>query len=192
MPQIRKVCDVYQGYNYKKDKQTTVGFVTAIKLGDTALAADQTTCKDPTNPTTNVAVVVVLSDVLWELGVTDAVYFSGQISTANKQTVLGLLYNTMVNVLVTFNFDIYEYDPLAKKYFKVFTSAGTVMNGILEKRGEDINLTVADDASTQVQSPENYAFSVGIKPQPSAQTLTIATGDTKNIVKAWGLTVTAS
>lgn len=189
MPQIRKVCDVYQGYNYKKDKQTTVGFVTAMNIGGTDLKADQTTCKDPTNPSNSFGAVAVLSDVLWELGVTDAVYFSGQVSTANKQTILGLIYDTMVNVLVTFDFDVYEYDPLAKKYFKVFTAAGTTMNGILEKRGEDLNLTVADEVSTQVQSPENYAFSIGIKPQPSAQSLTVATGDSRSIVKAWGLSV---
>jgi hypothetical protein len=189
MPQFRKVCDVYQGYNYKKDKQTTVGYITALNLGGTDLKADQTTCKDPTNPSNNLAVVVVLSDVLWQLGPTDAVYFSGQISTANKQTTLGLIYNTMTSVLVTFQFDVYEYDPLAKKYFKCFTCSGTTMNGIFEKNGEDLNLTVADDASTQVQSPENYAFSIGIKPQPSAQTLTIATGDQQNIAKPWGITV---
>ena len=189
MPQFRRVCDVYQGYNYKKDKQTTVGFITALNVGGTDLAVDQTTCKDPTNPATALAVVGVVADVLWELGVTDALYFTAQIATANKQTVLGLLYNTMTSVLVTVNFDIYEYDPLAKKYFKCFTSAGTVMNGILEKRGEDLNLTVADDPSTQVQSPENYAFTIGIKPQPTVQSLTIATADQKNIVKPWGLTV---
>ncbi len=189
MPQIRKVCDVHQGYNYKKDKQTTVGYVTALNVGGTDLAADQKTPTDPTKPGSNLAVVAVLSDVLWELGVTDAVYFNGQISTANRQTVLGLIFGTMVNIQVTFDFDIYEYDPLEKKYFKVFTSAGAVMNGLLEKRGDDLNVTVADDPSTEVQSPENYAFSIGIKPQPTAQSLTIATGASKSIVKPWGLSI---
>ena len=189
MPQFRKVCDVYQGYNYQKDKQTNIGYITAINIGGTDLKVDQTTAKDPLNPSNNIAVVTVLSDVLWELGVTDALYFSGQISVYNKQTVLGLIYNTMTSVLVTLQFDVYEYDLIAKKYFKCFTCAGTTMNGILEKRGEDLNLTVADDASTQVQSPANFAFTIGVKPQPSAQTVTLATGDQKNIVKPWGLTV---
>ncbi|WP_438011808.1 hypothetical protein WME89_26100 [Sorangium sp. So ce321] len=189
MPQFRKVCDVYQGYNYKKDKQTNVGYITAIKVGDTDLAVDQTTCKDPLSPANNVAVVAVLSDVLWELGVTDAIYFSGQLSVYNKQTLLGLIYNTMTNIVVTFQFSVYEYDPIAKKYFKCFHCAKTTMNGLIEKRGEDLNLSVSDDASKEVQSPENYAFNIGIKPKPSQQTLTIATSDTKNVVKPWGLTV---
>jgi hypothetical protein len=35
----------------------------------------------------------------------------------------------------------------------------------------------------------NYTFNIGIKPQPRAQSLTVATSSTKNVVKAWGLTV---
>lgn len=83
MPQFRRACDVYQGYDYKKDKQTTVGSITALNLGGTDLAVDQTTCKDPTNPATDLAVVAIINDVLWELGVTDALYFTAQIATAN-------------------------------------------------------------------------------------------------------------
>lgn len=189
MPEIRKVCDVYQGYNFKKDKQSTVGFITKIKIGDAQLAVDQT-CKDPLKPTDDLKVVLVLSDVLWELGVTDALYFSGQLSVYNKQSVQELLINNMTKVDVVFQYTIYEYDPVAKVYFKCFHCKDTDMNGILEKRGEDLNLTVAEDKSNEVQSPENYAFQVGIKPQPSAQTLTVCTSSTKNVVKSWGMTVT--
>jgi hypothetical protein len=85
---------------------------------------------------------------------------------------------------------VYEYDPVAKVYYKCFHCNDTAMNGVLEKKGEDLNLTVAEDASTEVQSPENYTMNIGIKPQPTAQTLTVATSSTKNVVKSWGLTVT--
>ena len=47
MPQFARRCDVYQGYNFKKDKNTTVGFIKTLKIGDTEIKADQT-CKDPT------------------------------------------------------------------------------------------------------------------------------------------------
>jgi len=188
MPEFRKILDVYQGYNYKKDKQTPVGYITSITVAGSSLSVDQT-CKDPTNPTADLKCFAVLSDVLWETGVTDAVYFSGQISITNKQTLQTIIYNSLTSVEVVFQFSVYEYDPLAKKYFLCFQSNSTDMNGVLEKRGEDLNLAVADDKSTEVQSPENYAFSIGIKPQPSAQALHIATGDQKNIVKSWGLAV---
>lgn len=39
-------------------KQTTVGYVTALNLGGTDLKADQT-CKDPTSPSDDMAVVAV-------------------------------------------------------------------------------------------------------------------------------------
>lgn len=188
MPEFRRPLDIYQGYNYKKDKQTPVGFITKMTIGDTTVTADQT-CKDPTNPTQDLKVVAVLSDVLWQTGVTDAVYLSGQVSTANRQSVALMVYNTLVNINVVFQFSVYDYDPLAKKYFLAFHSNSTDMNGLLEKRGDELNLSVADDASVEVQSPENYAISVGIKPQPSAQALHIATGDQKNVVKSWGLAV---
>lgn len=188
MPQIQKVCDVFQGYDYKKDKQTTVGYVTALDVGGTTFARDQT-ATDPTSPGSKVAVVAVLSDVLWELGVTDAIYFTGQISTPNKQAVLGLIMESMVNIQVTFNFDVYEYDPREKRYFKVFTSAGAVMTGVLERRDDDVHITLADEPSMEVRSPENYAFSIGIKPLPTAQSLTVGIGASKSIVKPWGLSL---
>jgi hypothetical protein len=187
MPEFRKVLDVYQGFNYKKDKQTPVGFITKLKLGETDLAADLA-CKDPTNPTSEIKAVAVLGDVLWETGVTDAVYFTGQVSVDNKQSIAVLVYTSMTNVLAEFQFSVYDYDPKAKKYYLAFHSNSTDMKGILEKRGEELNLNVADDPSTQVQSPINYTFSTGIKPQPSAQDLQVAVGDGKNFAKAWGLT----
>lgn len=189
MPEFRKQCDVYQGYNFKKDKQTTVGFITSMKIGAVTLAAD-TTVKDPLNPTSDLKVVAVLSDVLWELGVTDALYFTGQISVYNRQNVMDLIINTMTSVETVFKYCVYEYDLVAKVYFKTFHCNDTDMNGLLEKKGEDLNLTVAEQLSTEVQSPENYTMNVGIKPQPTAQSLTVCSSSTKNVVKSWGLTVT--
>ena len=132
-------------------------------------------------------VVAVLSDVLWETGVTDAVYFSGQVSTENKQNLQELTYTMLTSLVTEFQFVVFEYDPLAKRYYRCFYSVDGDRKGLLEKRGEDLNLSVADDPSTEVQSPINYTFQVGIKPQPEAQTLYVATGEGKVIAKSWGL-----
>jgi hypothetical protein len=188
MPEFRKQCDIYQGYNFKKDKQTVVGFLTSLTVGGTAIAAD-TTCKDPTNPTSDLNVVAVCSDVLWELGVTDALYFTGQVSVYNRQTIMNMIINTLTNIEVVYQFTVYEYDPVAKVYFKTFHCNDTAMNGVLEKKGDDLNLTVADQPSTEVQSPGNYTMNIGVKPQPTAQSLTVCSSSTKNVVKSWGLTV---
>jgi hypothetical protein len=189
MAQFSKSLDVVQGYNFKKDVQTPVGYITELKIGDVTLKADQT-CKDPMAPETDFAVVGVLSGVMWELGTTDAHYFSGQLSIYNKQQVLMLTYKDLSKVDVEYKFSIYEYDPIEKKYFKcLLPTDDATLKGILEKNGSDLNLSIADDPSREVQSPENYASSVGIKPQPTAQTVTVATSFSDKVVKAWGVTV---
>jgi hypothetical protein len=189
MPQFRKQCDVMQGYNFKKDAQSIVGFVTKLTVGGIALAVD-TTVKSPLKPTDDLKVVAVASDVLWELGVTDGVYLTGQVSVYNRQTLMGLLINDMTNIEVVFQFVVFEYDPVQKAYFKCFHVNDTDMKGVLEKKGKDLNLTITEDASTDVQSPENFTFNVGIKPQPTAQSMTVASSSKKNVVKSWGITVT--
>jgi hypothetical protein len=187
MPTFSRACDVYQGYNYKKDQQTTVGFITKMKIGDTDLDANQEV-SDLSNPKSTVKVVSVLSGFDWQTGVTDAVYFSGQIATSNKQKVALLALTDMVKVTVVFNMVVWEFDPIAEKYYKA-ASVDSDLNGILEKNGSDLNVAVANDPSTEVQSPLNFSFTIGIKPQPSAQKINLATGDQKSVVKAWGLKV---
>jgi hypothetical protein len=192
MPQFARALDVYQGFNFKKDKQTPVGYITAITIGDQALTADQETIKDPEQPANNLSskVVAVLNHYLWETGVTDAMYFSGQISTANKQLLAQLILGSFANINVTFNYVIYEYDPIAKKYFKSnYTDAA--LNGLLEKNGDDLNVSVADNEAREVQSPKNFTFQIGIKPKSTEQSINVATASQKNIVKQWGVTETA-
>ena len=189
MPEYRKSTDVYQGYNFKKDKQTPVGFILSMKIATVEIKADQV-CKDTMKPTDDLKVVAVLSGAQWDTGVTDGLYLAGQISTENRQSVAMLLYNDLVNIEVTFQYAVYDYDAVKKEYFLAFHSNKKDMSGLLEKRGEELNLSVADDASTEVQSPENYAFMIGIKPKSEkAQALHIATSSSKNVVKAWGLKV---
>jgi hypothetical protein len=189
MPSFSRSLDVYQGFNFKKDKQSKVGFITEMTLGDDEpLVADQTTIMDPENPTTELGegVVAVLSHYMWETGVTDAMYLSGQISEKNKQVLSMKLLNNWTNMEVKFSYRIYEYDPVAKKYF--LSNKGEDLQGILEKNGEDLNLSVADEESREVQSPKNYTMQVGIKPYTKEQLVDLATAHTKNISKKWGIT----
>src|SRR5687768_6448777 len=119
MPQFSRSLDIYQGFNFKKDKQSAVGFVTKLELGDVALAADQTSIKDPEQPGQNIGtnVVGVLSHYLWETGTTDAMYLSMQVSVSNKTNLSAKLLTDWTNMEVTFGYVVYEYDPKEKKYF---------------------------------------------------------------------------
>ncbi len=187
MPQFSRAQDVYQGFNFKKDKQAPVGYITKLVLGDLTLAADQESIRDPENPGSPMAdkVVGVLSHYLWETGVTDAMYMSAQISVENKMQLSAKLLGEWTSTEVKFDYVIYEYDPVEKKYYK--SNWVGELQGLLEKNGDQLNLTIADDASTEVQSPKNFTLQVGIKPQTEEQEVTLATGVGKNIVKKWGV-----
>lgn len=192
MPSFSRSLDIYQGFNFKKDKQNPVGFVTKLQLGDIALAADQASVKDPEQPGQNIGanVVGILNHYMWETGTTDAMYLSMQVSVKNKTDLTAKLLTDWTNMEVTFAYVIYEYDPVEKKYFKSNWTEPE-LKGILEKNGDELNLTVADDPSTEVQSPKNFTLQVGIKPQTTEQTVNMATGVNKNVSKIWGVTAAA-
>lgn len=193
MPQFSRALDVYQGFNFKKDQQTPVGYLLSVTIGGQALTADMETIYDPEQPDKVLAskVVAVLNNYLWETGATDAMYFTGQISTGNKQKLAEMLLGTFANVEVVFKYVIYEYDPVAKKYFKSsFVDAD--LNGLLEKNGDALNIAVANKESKEVQAPKNYTFQIGVKPKTLEQSVNLAAASSKNIVKKWGVTETAA
>ncbi len=64
-----------------------------------------------------------MSSAMWGLSSTDAVYSSGQVSVATKQSCVELVYRGLTKVEVLFQFAIYDYDPAAKKYFSACNAA---------------------------------------------------------------------
>ncbi len=188
MAVIQKQLNVKQGYNFKKDVQDSVGFITSLKIGDKEFKADQS-IKDPTNPESDIKVVAVLDDATWQTGNTDSIMLEGQISVNNKQDVSLLVLKDMTKVDVIVDFVCYEYDPTAKQYFKSFHCNDTKVNGLIEKQGNDLAMGVSDNPSSQVQSPENYHFGISVKPQPTQQSLHVATAIDKKLAMNWGVTV---
>lgn len=189
MPEFSRALSIYQGFNFKKDKQDRVGLVTSLTIGGEALAVDLTTAKDPTNPTAALASVVILDSFQWGTGVTDSLYFSGRVSRANKVKLSAMLLGSFTNTEAKVNFSIFEYDPLAKKYFKS-CYPNAECEGLLEKSGDELNLHVDEDPASEVQSPINFGFTIGIKPQEKEQSINIAVKDQAPVTKSWGLTVT--
>lgn len=200
MARFTRSTSVEQGFNFDKNKQTPIGHLVSLQIGDKAegkgitLAADLTTVKNPLEPAKMVTpgVVAVISEFDWNTSTTGAIYVGGRISTPNKQRLLALLLGGWTDMRVVFQFNLYEYDPDGTQ-LKYFTSASTdaVLNGLLEKTGDELTIDVDDQESADVQSPKNYAFRIGIKPNATAQSIKLATGVGKNIVKDWGTTEAA-
>lgn len=193
MPHFSKVLDVVQAFNFKKDKQSKVGFLTSLTIGKQKLDADIVTVMDPLKPTDTLkgGAVVVLSSFDWNTGSTDAMYFSGQISAQHRQKIAEMLLGSWDDMAVTFAFSIYEYEPSQKKFFKS-AFVDKELNGLLEKNGSDLNIDVADDPSHEVQSPVNFAFRIGIKPKSEEQLVQLAVGTERKVTKKWGVTEKAA
>ena len=109
--------DMQQGFNFRKDVMTKIGFVTSLKIGDTDLAKDFV-LKDPENSSTDKKVVGVISYLEWSGSPTEQVQISVQVSEDAKNKLDTLTRKAMSNVEVQYQFDCYNYDPREKKYFK--------------------------------------------------------------------------
>lgn len=186
MPSFSKTCNVMQGFNFDKDKQMTVGFITSMKIGDTQLEA-KITVKDPTAPTTDLPVVAVLSGTSWDIGPSTSISFGGQIDTKNKQKVALLTIKDLSKIEVLFKFKVYEFDPVANVYYLCMHCNDTEMKGLVEKTNDVLYLSVSDEASDQVKSPQNYSFSISITPKAEAQQVHLATSNTDKVATAWGI-----
>jgi hypothetical protein len=186
MPQFNRSLDVYQGFNFKKDKQTKVGLILSMKVAGKELKADLETLKDPEQHTKDVKAVAVLKEYQWETGPTDAMTFSGQLSTENKQQLAMLILSELTNIEVEFSYALYQYDPIEKKYFKSNFHKDK-LKGLVEKSGDELKLTIEDDPGDEVTSPQNFAFQIGITPQAAEQQVTLATAPQLKVEKKWGV-----
>jgi hypothetical protein len=188
MAHYSKVLSIKQGFNFDKDKQEKVGFLTLVQLGGQELKTDLTDIKDPERPAVllDSGAVAVLSSIDWNTGSTDSMYFSGVISAENQRKMAQLLQGTWSDVTVEFVFSIYEYDPAKKGYFRA-AYANKPLRGVIENTGSSLELEVADDPSLEVQSPQNYAFRIGIKPEFVHQKVHLNVGEQRMVTKQWGI-----
>lgn len=187
MADIFKSCDAYQGFNFRKDKNTRVGFIDSFTIGGVDELEADIKVRDPLDPEAELSVFAVLHEGSWGMATTDPLSFSGQVSNDNKKAIDVALLKDMTQIDVTFSFTIYEYDSSAKKYYKAFHDNDTDMKGRIQKHGNDLAMSVGDSPDNMVQSPENYSFSVSLVPESEAQELHLAVSEDAKFVKQWGV-----
>ena len=185
-------CSIRQGYNFARDQQVSVGHLVNIKIGGKDLAQD-TTLTGPDTLKNDVTVVGVMSNMSWNGGYADPLYINCNISTSNQSSVLVLKHTTLVNTEIEFNFNIFTFDPIKKKYYKCFHDDGKVMKGLILKQGSDLVMDVAEYNDTTVPSPLNYNFLIAIMPsEDAAQTIHMAVSETDKFTKIWGVECTGA
>jgi hypothetical protein len=131
----------------------------------------------------------VVSSIYWEGWYTAPVKFSAQVTTDNKNKLATLAHKTLSNTEVEFMFTIYDYDRVAKVYYKCFQTNGIKLKGLILKQPGELVFKIRDEASSEVPSPKNYTLVLGVMPQDLTQEIHIAIGKTNKVVKSWGVLV---
>lgn len=187
MAEIKKPCSARQAYNFKQDVQDRMGWIKSLKIGDTEFPADQTV-KNPSDHS-DVKVVAVLDDFSWQGGAAEPLNFRGRLSAKNKTELAQKLHQEMINTAVEVDFDIWEFDPVARKYFRCVHSNDTPLKGLIMKDGDRLLVQVSDTDNKDVPEPQNFSFSLSVMPERVEQHVHIAVSETGKLVKKWGVTV---
>ncbi|MES2673647.1 MAG: hypothetical protein V4660_05375 [Pseudomonadota bacterium] len=185
-------CSVSQCFNFEKDSQDVVGHLTSLKIGSLDYAKDLEV-QDPTaiKDSTKIKVVGVLSGIFWNGGFADPVSFNCQVSTKNKQDSVMLQHSTLSDTTVEYSYVVYDYDPIKKVYYKAFHTDSTDLKGLIAKSGGGLSFGIEMDQATEVVSPKNFGFYLGVMPQELAQVIQYAVSQEAKFTKAWGVTVAA-
>lgn len=183
-------CSVSQGFNFQKDSQELIGHINYLKVGDTEMASDLNVT-DPMNIANYVKVFGVASGIHWNGGYAEPVTFSCQVSVDNKNKLATLQHKSMANTEVQVQFTIYDYDPKTKAYYQCFHSNAVKLGGLVLKQGGELAMNIAMDQSTEVVSPKNHTFQLGVMPQDKQMEIHLAFSSSDKLVKPWGVAVSA-
>ncbi len=189
MPATNYYCNVDQGFNFYPDAQDYIGHIAALKVAGKEIKADL----EVTNPEDitgdNVKVAGIMSGINWEGGIADPIDISCQVSITNKQELMILQHSDLSDTTVEFQFKVFEYDPIKKKYFPAFNTDDKDLKGLISKSGSELHLSIDQDQSTEVMNPLNFALSLGVMPKEEKQDIHMAVSVDGKFVKAWGIKV---
>ena len=142
-------CSIGQGFNFEKDSQSVVGHLTSLKIGDKEFAKD-IEVMEPTGikGDTKIKVVGIISGIYWNGGYADPLSVNCQLSAVNKQYAEVLQHSNLSDTTVEYDFVIYDYDSVAKVYFKAFHNNQKTLEGLVEKSGESSSTWTCPEPSS--------------------------------------------
>jgi hypothetical protein len=165
-----------------------VGHIVSWKVGNDQFDADLNV-SNPEDASSLIKVFGIVSGIFWMGGYADPIQFSCQVSNANKTKIATLIHKSLANTEALFKFNIYDYDPKEKKYYKCFHSNDVDLKGLVEKSGGALNMNIDMDQSAEVVSPKNFSFALGVMPQDKNMEIHIAVSVTDKFAKKWGVEV---
>jgi len=184
MAKINKFCSIEQAFNFKQDVKAPVGHLLSLKIGSKEFYNDI----ELINPINNQVEKVVgpISGISWEGGKANPIINELNVSIKNKQLVSELVFSDLSNIAVEFSFVIYDYDPVKKVYYPCFHVEDNLL-GIINRSHNELAINISDYPASEITSPENYALTLEVIPQPEQQILEIAFSQTAKMAKEWGV-----
>lgn len=184
MAEINKVCDIMQAFNFQHDVQSSIGHIKDFQVGGQNLEADLKLF-NPINKELE-SIVGAVSNVKWQGGKVQPIDIEFQVSSKNKQILSQLIHSELDNIETIFSFSVFDYDFIKKAYYESFYAEES-LKGIIHKNAESLQIFINDIPDSNVLSPVNYSFSVGISPQPESQIVEISFSQTSKLAKPWGI-----
>lgn len=118
---------------------------------------------------------------------TDPIQFSAQVSSGNKDILALLDASGPPDTSVVFQFEVYQYDSGADRYFPAFHSGGVDLLGRIESIGGSLNMHISTGQSLLVPVPPNYTFDLGVMPIDLTQEIYYSISVDQTIVRSWGV-----
>lgn len=187
MAHISKQCNVFNGFNFRRDLQDKIGHITKLKIADKQLDADFTEGIIDPETEKDVKVVGIISGFDWPGGKAEPFSFSFQVSITNKNEIATLIHSEMKSIAVEVAFEIFEYDPDKKKFFKSVHTNDVALKALLSVHGGQRDLTLSDEPGYEVQQPLNYEMTMGVVPEDMSQEIHYAVATDKKFVLPWGV-----
>jgi hypothetical protein len=167
-----------------------LGHLKVLTIGQESIEANMEVICPETNDKVNV--VGIISDISWDGGDAHPISITCQISNTNKVLITGLTGETLHDTSVDFDFDIYRYDPAPdqRKFYKCFHCNDEGVKGRLVKSGGKLQVSIAQEASHEVESPLNFTLDFAVNPEEIEQVLHVAHAVGANKTSRWGVPTT--
>ncbi len=202
LPQL----NLQQVYDFQFGVATPFAHLVSMQIGSVTLAADIAAKNPLTNKKTNI--IGGISAFSWRTGMKDPMKFTFHVSEANRKRLLEILKKPAPNQVITFNYQIFAYDPDAKDFFITLKSFTFPQRGIMNRIGKDMPsmkavsmplkgtlqkisdqvFVVSNTPDANVKTPANYAVQVSIFPPDNKQQQIVqGLSATENKKFNWGI-----
>jgi hypothetical protein len=189
---VTEACDVAQAIDRRRALRARVGHVLALEIAGTALTPDLS-LENPLGAAAGETVKVVgaIASVSWAGGLRDPIELDCWVSAAAWQKIAQVEHTEDEGAEddeqyaeCAFSFVVYDYDPLAKSWYKSFHTNDVSLKGLFRFDGRDI--VIGREPHPAVRSPQLYRVKLTAKPKPPQQDLMIGLAARSTQAKPWG------